>query len=306
MGAASTHTAWDRFEQYEARAHATTPSATPPRQSATTTTPPAAAARQAYAAGGIERFDRVRDTAVEFLQGRVSQTTPGGSALADRLVSYLDTVEADHGLRPQLGGGLRTPPGGSTTTPGWYDDALEDAYRAGITDAREQATTALRTSLPDIPADTRLQRPAHAGRLRTLRDEQAQLWRRLTTDLNGDVAQNARQALTENASLDDVVDTLDDRITHLGKHRAQLIGDHEAARAYHSGTLSEYELLGADEARLDANWTTAGDTNVCARCRSGPVDNPYRIENAHGLLPHHPHCRCRWRAVQADFTRPPR
>lgn len=54
---------------------------------------------------------------------------------------------------------------------------------------------------------------------------------------------------------------------------------------------------------IEAQFTTAGDARVCARCDGlatndqGNGPGVYTIAQARGMIPVHPRCRCAWRAV---------
>lgn len=61
----------------------------------------------------------------------------------------------------------------------------------------------------------------------------------------------------------------------------------EAARA-----AREAELQRAFEARQFVNVLTAGDDRVCDICDDIAADGPYSLDEAQGLIPAHPNCRC--------------
>jgi len=82
-------------------------------------------------------------------------------------------------------------------------------------------------------------------------------------------------------------------VSGLGRNRANTIARTEIIHSYAEGTLDTFELAGMEEVTIMAEWLTAGDDRVCDICASleGKV---YKVEEARGMLPRHPNCRCAW------------
>jgi SPP1 gp7 family putative phage head morphogenesis protein len=82
-------------------------------------------------------------------------------------------------------------------------------------------------------------------------------------------------------------------IDTLTKTRALVIARTEVIAAHAEGQLDGYEELGIEEVTVQAEWLTAGDDRVCDLCEmmEGEV---LTIEEARGLIPRHPNCRCCW------------
>lgn len=62
-------------------------------------------------------------------------------------------------------------------------------------------------------------------------------------------------------------------------------------RAHAEGQLDSFKTLGVEEVGVAVEWATANDDKVCPKCQSleGIV---LKIDEARGLLPRHPNCRC--------------
>ena len=75
------------------------------------------------------------------------------------------------------------------------------------------------------------------------------------------------------------------------KRRAELLARTEIIRAHHLATIQEYRNWGAVGVKVRAEWATAGDDRVCARCASleGVV---YTLDAIEAMIPLHPLCRC--------------
>ena len=48
-----------------------------------------------------------------------------------------------------------------------------------------------------------------------------------------------------------------------------------------------------------AEWMTAGDQRVCARCQANE-GHRFTIEQARNMIPLHPQCRCAWVPISVD------
>lgn len=86
---------------------------------------------------------------------------------------------------------------------------------------------------------------------------------------------------------------LNQQVTKIGINRARTIARTEIIRAHAEGQLDAFDRLGVTELGVMAEWTTANDTRVCQLCDplEGVVLTP---QEARGLLPRHPNCRCAW------------
>jgi hypothetical protein len=45
---------------------------------------------------------------------------------------------------------------------------------------------------------------------------------------------------------------------------------------------------------MEAEWSTADDDAVCDDCQDAADESPYTIDEARGMIPLHPNCRCAW------------
>jgi SPP1 gp7 family putative phage head morphogenesis protein len=79
----------------------------------------------------------------------------------------------------------------------------------------------------------------------------------------------------------------------VGRDRALTIARTEIIRAHAEGQLQAFDNLGVEEVGVAAEWATAEDDAVCEDCSAleGVV---LTVEEARGLIPQHPNCRCAW------------
>ena len=83
-------------------------------------------------------------------------------------------------------------------------------------------------------------------------------------------------------------------IAGLSRARAGVIAQTEIINAHAEGQLDAFKQLGIKKVDAEVEWLTANDGKVCDDCASmeGEV---YAVEEAHGLIPLHPNCRCCWK-----------
>ncbi len=86
-------------------------------------------------------------------------------------------------------------------------------------------------------------------------------------------------------SLLDVVD--------MEQARAATIARTEIVRAHAEGQLVAMKDMGVEEVGVAVEWSTAGDDAVCDLC--SPMEGVVlKLDEAQGMLPRHPNCRCAW------------
>jgi len=79
----------------------------------------------------------------------------------------------------------------------------------------------------------------------------------------------------------------------IGRTRALTIARTEIIRAHAEGQLLALEQLGVQEVGAMVEWSTAGDERVCPLCK--PLEGVVlKLDEAKGMLPRHPNCRCAW------------
>jgi len=81
------------------------------------------------------------------------------------------------------------------------------------------------------------------------------------------------------------------------KTRALVIARTETIHAHAEGQLDSFEWLGVEKVDIMAEVLTAGDERVCTICLDAASEGPMLIEEARGIIPLHPNCRCAWKPV---------
>ena len=82
-------------------------------------------------------------------------------------------------------------------------------------------------------------------------------------------------------------------IAGLTRTRANAIARTEIIYAHAEGQLDSLQALNIEKVAAMAEWSTAGDAKVCPQCE--PLEGVIMtIDEARGLIPLHPNCRCMW------------
>lgn len=76
------------------------------------------------------------------------------------------------------------------------------------------------------------------------------------------------------------------------RRRAEIMARTEIIRAHHQATIMEYQNWAVEGVIVKAEFSTAGDNRVCAKCEALEVGGPYTLEEIMNLIPDHPSCRC--------------
>ena len=141
--------------------------------------------------------------------------------------------------------------------------------------------------------------PMHADRL-------GLVWTRTFNELKGiteAMDQQISRELAEGMALGEnpytIARRLNDRVDKIGITRSRLLARTEVIRAHAEAQLSEYERQGVEEAIGDVEFSTAGDSRVCPRCKA-LQGREFTTQEARGLIPVHPRCRCAWIPVIRD------
>lgn len=158
------------------------------------------------------------------------------------------------------------------------------AYEQGVTDARTELRTLGAVEGGEVA--TAVQLPVHREQIQNL---YARNYRALE-GMTDETANQMRRVLSEGlASGDgprDIARDLADRVEHVGKHRATLIGRTEIMHSHNRARAAEYQRFGVDQVEI----LLAAD--ACPECQALAAGAPHPVGEAPGLLPLHPNCRC--------------
>jgi SPP1 gp7 family putative phage head morphogenesis protein len=202
---------------------------------------------------------------------------------------------------------------GAAADAAWTNQYITDSYKRGVHRARYE----LRAAGYDVPelestggVQASLEAPVHADRLGLLWTRAFNELRGITEAMDQQISRVLAQGIADgdhprllarkiNAVINGMrgaelglTDTLGRWIP--AERRAIILARTEIIRAHAEATLNEFDTWRMEGVRLQAEWMTAGDRRVCPRCETAALDGPYTIEQARGMIPLHPQCRCTW------------
>jgi SPP1 gp7 family putative phage head morphogenesis protein len=99
--------------------------------------------------------------------------------------------------------------------------------------------------------------------------------------------------MVEGLGARDIAKQMVAEIDGITNQRALVLARTEVIHAHAEGQLDSFTDLGVAEVGVEAEWSTAGDDRVCPECED-MEGKSFPIEEAHGMIPLHPNCRCTW------------
>lgn len=178
----------------------------------------------------------------------------------------------------------------------WLSMYVESAYRKGLVNAYA-ATTGSKGSLSEFEQGKRAQflqsafaAPEQLSKVRflatrayeDLKGISAFTAQRLNREMAGAIA-NGYGAMQTARILRDSLG--------IPENRARILARTEIIAAHAQGQLDGFKALGVKEVGVMAEWQTGGDDRVCPKC-SAMMGKVFTVEEAQGLIPLHPSCRC--------------
>ncbi|MCK5603048.1 minor capsid protein [Candidatus Pacearchaeota archaeon] len=174
----------------------------------------------------------------------------------------------------------------------WQDAYIDSGYKKGVTRAiQAQGGKALGELTQQA-----LLAPVHANRVNLLYTRAFQDLKGITNEMSKQISRVLSDGLIKGYGAEKMAANLADRVDKIGRSRARILARTETIRAHAEGTLTQYEELGVEEVIAEVEWTTAGDDRVCPDCEA-LEGRTFTIEEARGLIPLHPNCRCAWLPV---------
>lgn len=135
--------------------------------------------------------------------------------------------------------------------------------------------------------------PVQANKLKLLVGRTFNDLKGITDAMSAQVTRQLADGLVTGMSPREIAEKMNERVQAIGMARANSLARTEIIRAHAEGQLDTFEQLGVTHLGVAVEWSTAEDERVCPKCKplGGMV---LKIEEAKGMLPRHPNCRCAW------------
>lgn len=122
----------------------------------------------------------------------------------------------------------------------------------------------------------------------------------VTDDLSARLGRSLADGLTQGQSPRELAREMSADLD-ISQGRAELIARTEIIRAHSEGQLDSLKNMGVDEVGVQVEWLSTDDGRQCEDCASRE-GTTLTIDEARGLIPFHPQCRCAWAPVVPDPT----
>lgn len=198
-------------------------------------------------------------------------------------------------LREQIDSGVLEPAGGRAVRRGnhWTAQYVRRAYEKGATDAgaklRQAGVDA--EQLEDV-----FNQPIHSSKIELIYSRTYDGLEGITQEMDTQMSRVLSEAMSEGVNPREAASRLNDRVDAVGTTRARTLAQTEIIHAHAEGTLDRYESEDFTEVEVQAEHLTAGDSRVCPECAS-LQGTTYTVQEARGLIPVHPRCRCSFSPV---------
>ena len=190
-----------------------------------------------------------------------------------------------------------TETGDYALVDGFHGEYIESAHMLGT----KRGSSAGAVGRGEVLSPSTFAAPKAAARAELLYTRSLSKLVGLTTDMSDKLTDVLSRSFIDGRNPRRIVTEMVKTVDSLTRRRALTIARTELAYAYAEGQLDGMEADGREQVKLFAEWSTAGDDRVCPKCQ--PMDGKIlSIEDARGLIPLHPNCRCAWIPItQADL-----
>lgn len=173
----------------------------------------------------------------------------------------------------------------------WANLYVETAYQKGIALAGQKLRGA-GVKVDERWINAAFNRPVHADRLGLIFTRTFSELRGITEEMDRQISRVLAQGMAEGRGVRDIARALNDRVDKIGRTRARMLARTEIVRSHNEASLNAYQEAGIEGVDVEAEFLTASDP--CPECAALAAGGPYSIDEARGLIPVHPNCRCSW------------
>jgi SPP1 gp7 family putative phage head morphogenesis protein len=182
----------------------------------------------------------------------------------------------------------------------WHNLYLRSAYQKGLAEAAAKMRKA-GAKITSRWVDAGFRRPFHADAAGLLYTRTYGDLKGITDAVDSRISRLLTRGLIEGKGFMELADEMAETIESVGIHRSRVLVRTETISAHSEASLNTYQEAGIAGVSVKSEFITAQDNRVCPKCQEleGQV---YSIEEARGVIPVHPNCRCAWVPVIEDAT----
>ncbi len=181
----------------------------------------------------------------------------------------------------------------------WQAPFVRQGYSRGL----KHAATDVGKIDGRIPDDDPLKDPQHQMAITDLSDEVFIDLEKISLITLTEVNKVIAMGLNRGWSKERLFREAEDRINKIAVTRSLILANTAIVKIVNEAILNRLAKLGIAFVVIGVEltfWKTAGDSRVCPICKAGTTEDNgfgpgvYTLNQARGLLPAHPQCRCRW------------
>lgn len=204
-------------------------------------------------------------------------------------------------LKKMVDDGVLTVIGGTKGKP-WTATYIESAYRKGLvrsyteTHKKELGGVKFFGGMKEQFLRDAFAAPVLLSQVELLATRAFNLLNGVTDQMSNQMSKILAEGLAHGYHPTKIAKLMTDSISDLTRKRALLIARTEIINAHAEGQLDGFEMMGIKEVVAEVEIHTAGDELVCPICRE-LEGKKFTIDEARGIIPLHPSCRCAWLSV---------
>jgi SPP1 gp7 family putative phage head morphogenesis protein len=173
----------------------------------------------------------------------------------------------------------------------WTNVYIRSAYQKGLAQSASRMRAEGAQVAPEWVTEA-FARPFHVDRValaftRTFNDLKG-----ITDEMDKQISRVLADGLSQGKGPMDIARSMTDRVGKIGITRARMLARTEVIRSHADASLNVYEEAQADGVLIEAEFATARDDAVCQECQDAANAGPYTLDEARGMIPLHPNCRC--------------
>jgi len=191
---------------------------------------------------------------------------------------------------------------GQAVEKAWTNKYIQTAYQRGMI----RGVTELNNKGYQVPSFDKIpggitaafNRPFHLDKVGLVYTRTFEGLKGITDEMSKQISRTLAQGIADGKGPMELARQLNDRVDKIGITRSRILARTEIIRAHHVATIQMYDNWGAVGVKVMAEWITAEDGRVCPDCSSmarrdkGFGKGIYTLDQAMGLIPFHPQCRC--------------
>jgi SPP1 gp7 family putative phage head morphogenesis protein len=272
--------------------------------------------RNAFAQAMQKRFNTFRKTVIEVVDeddvfGLMVNRKPGPRAFAfprssDKVGAFMKWLKQQ--AEDDILQVTQIEQVGASVDAAWTNTYIRQSYKKGIHKARQQLGTAAQPFSLTGGIEAAMVNAFHVDRLGLLYTRAFNDLQGITQAMDKQISKVLAEGLAKGLNPRAIARQLNQVITGMGKdlsitdtlgryipakRRAELLARTEIIRAHAEAQLQEFENWGIEGVSVKAEILTTKDKRTCPRCLR-LEKQVFTIDEARGVIPVHPACRCIW------------